>query len=81
MPSFMKEYKKIGHERRKRTKDAIGTTTASSDPADLGDYKKDIGVFSYEIGRKDRIIFTVDYGVHKVVFLRLCDHKSAYGKD
>ena len=77
----MKEYKRIRYERRRRTKEAVGLITTSPDPADLGDYKKDINVFSYEMGRKDRIIFTIDYAGHEVMFLRLCDHKSAYGKD
>ena len=46
MPSFMKEYKGIGHERRRKTREAMEIITASSNPADLSNYKNDIDVFA-----------------------------------
>lgn len=47
----------------------------------LGKYKQGMRVFAYEMGRKHRIIYSVNWSDGVVEFLRVCDHKSVYGKD
>ena len=39
------------------------------------------GVFAYDLGRKYRIICRVNWNREEIEFLRVCDHKSVYGKD
>ena len=46
VPPFIKEYGRIGHGRRRRAEVAMAMITPGPDPARLGDYKRDIGVFS-----------------------------------
>jgi len=60
---------------------ALDQITASEDPARLGAYKANLRVFSYEIGRRYRIIYSVIYREKIVELLRVCDHKSVYGRD
>lgn len=64
-----------------RTVKAITHIASSDNPAELGSYKQSMRVFSYEIGRKYRIIYSVRYRDGVVDLLRVCDHKSTYGKD
>ena len=60
---------------------ALAEIAASDNPSNLGTYKQDMRVFSYEIGRKYRIIYSVLYRDGIVDLIRVCDHKSSYGKD
>ncbi len=53
----------------------------SENPARLGKYKQGKRVFAYDIGRKYRIIHNVNWSDNTIEFLRVCNHKSAYGKD
>ena len=54
---------------------------SSANPADLGTYKQDMRIFSYGVGRKYRIIYSVAYREGVVDMLWVCDHKSTYCKD
>ncbi|MEM3172089.1 MAG: hypothetical protein QXE82_00965 [Candidatus Nitrosotenuis sp.] len=38
-------------------------------------------VFAYEIGKTHRIIYSIRYRDGVIELLRVCDHKSVYGKD
>ena len=60
---------------------AVADIASATNPADLGTYKSNKKIFSYELGRKYRIIYSIIYGEGAVEFLRVCDHKSVYGKD
>lgn len=54
---------------------------SSVNPAILGTYKSDMRVFAYELGRKYRVRYSIQYRGWIVDLLRVCDHKSAYGKE
>jgi len=60
---------------------ALDQIAMSEDPARLGAYKANLRVFPYEIGRRCRIIYSVLYREKTVELLRVCDHKSVYGRD
>ncbi len=79
--AFKKQYKNIGHNRQTITDKAILELATSLNPADIGEYKQSSKVFSYALGKNDRLIYTLDYFHNEIILLRVCDHKSAYGKD
>ncbi len=62
---------------------SVDSLPGSDDPALLGRYKQGMGggVFAYDLGRKYRIICRVNWNREEIEFLRVCDHKSVYGKD
>lgn len=70
-----------GGERQKRADYAISDLAHSENPAAKGQYKSSIRVFTYELGRGDRILYDIQYEDNIIVLLRVCDHKSVYGKD
>lgn len=78
---FEKQYRLLGSERQKKVDDAILDLANSTNPATKGQYKNSIRVFAYELGRGDRILYDVQYEGNVIVLLRVCDHKSVYGKD
>ncbi|MFZ1076325.1 MAG: hypothetical protein WAN47_02715 [Nitrosotalea sp.] len=80
-PQFNRQYKLLGRERQKRIDSAILDLAYSENPSTKGDFKKNMRVFAYELGRGDRIIYTIQYEDNTIVLLRVCDHKSVYGKD
>ena len=80
-PQFRKQYRLLGSERQKRVDAAILDLAYSENPAIKGEFKKILRVFAYELGRGDRIIYTIQYQDNTIVLLRVCDHKSVYGKD
>lgn len=79
--TFDSQFKHIGHVRQLRVSKAIDVLTASADPAILGKYKKHAAAFAYEIGRSDRLLYRLDRSRNEIVLLRVCDHKSVYGRD
>ncbi len=80
-PQFRKQYKLLGVERQKRVDNAILDLAYSENPASKGDFKKNMRVFAYELGRGDRVIYTIQYEDNTIVLMRVCDHKSVYGRD
>jgi len=79
--SFNRQYKLLGRERQKRVDSALLDLIAAENPARLGDYKSNLRIFAYELGKGDRIIYSIDYQQNLIILLRVCDHKSTYGKD
>lgn len=61
--------------------ESVSQLLGADNPSLLGKYKQSMKVFAYEIGRKYRIIYSVNWDDGVVEFLRVCDHKSVYGKD
>ena len=59
----------------------LSAISSSENPASLGTYKTNLRIFSYEIGRRYRIVYSIRYRENIVELLRVCDHKSVYGKD
>ncbi len=78
---FTKQYKKLHSDIQHEVDNAIENIASSTNPSILGTYKADMRTFSYEIGRKHRIIYSIRYKDGIVDLLRVCDHKSVYGKD
>jgi hypothetical protein len=78
---FDRQYKNIGSIRQKITDKAILDLAYSENPSDLGDYKPTLRVWAYDLNKDDRIIYIIDYQEKIIHLLRVCDHKSAYGKD
>ncbi len=78
---FIKQYKKLNSDIQYDVDKAIEDIASSTNPSDLGVYKHDMRIFSYEIGRKHRVIYSIRYKDGIVDLLRVCDHKSVYGKD
>jgi mRNA-degrading endonuclease RelE of RelBE toxin-antitoxin system len=80
-PQFKRQYKLLGSERQKRVDNAIRDLVVSVTPADCGDYKKSLKTYAYELSKGDRIIYDINYETKIITLLRVCDHKSAYGRD
>ena len=70
----------MGRQRQKRVENALIDLENAENPAIKGDYKTNLRVWAYPIG-DDRIIYTIDYQNGIIILLRVCDHKSAYGRD
>ena len=79
--SFKKQYRRLDVGTRKKVDDAMHDLQRSENPALLGRYKQGMRVFSYDVGRKYRIIYNVNWDSNVIELLRVCDHKSAYGRD
>ncbi|MHB8602377.1 MAG: type II toxin-antitoxin system RelE family toxin [Nitrosotalea sp.] len=80
-PQFSKQYKLLGSERQKKVDAGILDLAYSVNPTEKGEFKKNMRVFAYELGRGDRIIYTVRYEDYTIVLLRVGPHKVVYGKD
>lgn len=78
---FKKQFKLLGSVRQERIKEALLQLGNSEKPDSLGAYKQSMKVYSYEVGRGDRIVYTVDCERHTIVLVRVGDHKMTYGKD
>ena len=77
---FKRRYKDLDQQHKDRIDQAIQEMKASPNPASLGKYKKQFGVFSYEIGTKYRIIYHIRYDAKIIDIISVCDHKSVYGR-
>ena len=78
---FKKQYKVPDAATRKKVDDAMRDLQGSENPALLGRYKQGMLVFSYDVDRKHRIIYNVNWDSSVIELLRVCDHKSVYGRD
>ena len=78
--SFKKQYRGLDAATRKKVDNTMHDLQVSENPALRGRYKQGMCVFSYDVGRKYRIIYNVDWDSSVIEVLRVCDHKSAYGK-
>jgi len=78
---FKRQYKSLDSQTQKRTDKIVGELRYSENPALLGECKPDMRVFAFDMGRKYRIICSIGWGSSTAELLRVCDHKSAYGRD
>ena len=78
---FKKQYKNLDPNAQQDVDEAVREIASSVNPASLGTYKSSMRVFAYEIGRKYRVICSIQYRDGIMDLLRVCDHKSAYGKE
>ena len=58
---FKKQYRNLDPNTQQGGVEAIREIVSSVNPASLGTYKPHMGVFAYEIGRKYRIIYSIQY--------------------
>ena len=79
--AFKRQYKNIGYVRQSKVDKVIVSLATSTNPASIGRYKKHAKVFTYNIDKGDRLIYTLDYFRNEIILIRVCDHKSAYGRD
>ncbi len=77
---FLKQFRRLDLQTKKRINSALEELANSENPSDLGVYKPGMRVFAYKIG-KYRMIFSIRYSEKIIDLMRVCDHKSAYGKD
>lgn len=78
---FKKQFKNLTPQLQNKVQDAIEALCISEKPTALGIYKKHMEVYAYEIGSNYRIIYDVKITENIIVFIRVGDHKNAYGKD
>ena len=77
---FLKQFKRLDLQTRKRVNNALEELANSENPSDLGIYKPDMRIFAYNVG-KYRILFSIRYSENIIELMRVCDHKSVYNKD
>ena len=58
---FKKQYRNLDPNTQQGGVEAIREIVSSVNPASLGTYKPNIGVFAYKIGMKYRIIYSIQY--------------------
>lgn len=77
---FLRQFKGLDETTKSRVGKALEDLANSENPSDLGTYKPGMRVFAYNVG-KYRIIFGIRYSENIIDLMRVCDHKSAYGRD
>ncbi len=75
-PRFSKQFSKLDSKTQKRVQDALLELLHVENPARLGIYKSDMRIFAYNIGKKYRILYNVNWNENTIEFIRVCDHKS-----
>ena len=78
---FKKQYRNLDPNTQQGRVEAIRGIVSSVNPASLGAYKPNMGVFAYKIERKYRIIYSIQYRDGIVDLLWTCARKSAYDKE
>ena len=58
---FKKQYKNLDPNTQQDVDEAVREIALSVNPASLGTYKSNMRVFAYEIGRKYRVIYSIQY--------------------
>ncbi len=66
---FKKQYKNLDPQIQEKVNDIIQELRESQNPARLGKYKQDKRVFAYDIGRKYRVIYNVNWNNNTIEFL------------
>ena len=81
--TFDTGYASKDKKNQRRVDNALRTLGSSKQPQRLGDLKDtpDGHILVYEIGRKYRLSYRVEYVSRTIQLIRVCDHKTVYGKD
>lgn len=81
--TFDTGYASKDEKNQRRVDDALAILSSSKQPQRLGEPKNtpDGHVLVYEIGRKYRLSYRVEYISRTIQLIRVCDHKTVYGKD
>ena len=79
-PGFLRQFRRLDGAVQERINGALRELAGSENPTALGRYKPGMRVFAYNVG-KYRIIFGVKPSQGVIDLIRVCDHKSAYGRD
>lgn len=78
---FKHQFKELSSETRERVRNALKQLADAEDPTALGIYKPLLGVYAFELGRADRILYSVRFNDNVIELIRVGDHKMVYGKD
>ena len=78
--TFLRQFKRLDKRTKIRVSKALEEMANSEDPSRLGTYKQSMCVFAYNVG-KYRIVFDARQPEKGIDLMRVCDHKSVYGKD
>jgi len=76
-----KTFRKLGKSEKNQYRTAIRTLAESEDPKVHGNYKNNLGCFTYNITKSFRITFDIDYENRIINIIKIGDHKQIYGKD
>ena len=78
---FKKQFKKLDPALQKKVEVALRELIISENPSRLGEYKKSMRVFAYNLDKSNRLLFDIDFENKTILLIRVGDHKSAYGSD
>lgn len=78
---FKKQFKKLDPTLQKKVEVALRELIISENPSRLGEYKKSMRVFAYNLDKSNRLLFDIDFENKTILLIRVGDHKSAYGSD
>ncbi len=79
--AFESQVKRLDPQIQERVNDAINELRDSVLPARLGEYKRSMRDYTYEIERKYRLVYNFEYIEKTIIVYRVCDHKSVYIRD
>lgn len=82
-PTFKNGYDAKDSENQHRVDEALSMLGKSKFPNRLGEIKStpDGRVCVYDIGLKYRMSYRVSFPNRTIQLIRVCDHKTVYGKD
>ena len=61
-----------------KVKEALVSLAKSENPLKLGQYKKSLEAWAYELDRKSRILYNVRFNDNVIELLRVGSHGAAY---
>ncbi len=78
---FIRQYKLLHSDLQKKINLAITELVKSENPTKLGDYKPSIKAYAYVLDKSNRIPYNVSFNEKVIEFIRVGNHKQAYGND
>lgn len=78
---FIKQYKKLNSALQETVKKALTEMANSDNPLKLGNYKKHLKAFAYDLDSSNRILYNVRFPDNMIELIRVGNHKQVYGTD
>lgn len=75
---YVKQYKLLSSDLQIKVKEALASLAKSENPLKLGEYKKSLGAWAYDLDRKNRILYNVRFNDNVIELLRVGSHDKAY---
>ncbi|MHB1680148.1 MAG: type II toxin-antitoxin system RelE family toxin [bacterium] len=79
--AFKKQYKKKNEFIRNKTDEILKKLAESVDPLSLGEKKKNLDFYAIDITYSDRIAYSINSESKTIRLVKVCSHKTVYGKD